>query len=80
MPDARQRALQDAQKGSRPVYFPGGYRDVAVYDRYLLSPGTEFAGPAIVEERESTVIVGQDCACRIDEQWNLIVDLFSRAP
>lgn len=79
MPDAEQRTLQDAQKGCRPVYFPVGYRNVPAYDRYLLSPGTHFTGPAIVEERESTVIVGQNCDCKIDKQWNLVVDLISRA-
>ncbi|MBV9713371.1 MAG: hydantoinase/oxoprolinase family protein [Ktedonobacteraceae bacterium] len=72
MPDVAQRTAQDAQKGSRPVYFPGGYRNIPVYDRYLLSPGTRFTGPAIVEERESTVIVGEGCSCHIDEQWNLL--------
>lgn len=75
MPVGAQRNLQQAQKGKRPLYFPGGYRDVTVYDRYLLSPGLQFAGPAVIEERESTVIVGADCHCQIDEQWNLIVDL-----
>jgi N-methylhydantoinase A len=75
MPDHEQKTSQSAQKGSRPVYFPGGYRDVVVYDRYLLSPGTGFMGPAIVEERESTVIVGEDCNCLIDGQWNMIIDL-----
>jgi N-methylhydantoinase A len=79
MPGIAQRTLQDAQKGSRPVYFPGGYRNTPVYDRYLLSPGTQFTGPAIIEERESTVVVGQDCFCRINEQWNIIVDLIPRA-
>jgi N-methylhydantoinase A len=53
----------------------GGYHDIAVYNRYGLLPGTSFAGPAIVEERESTVIVGPDCRFRIDEQLNLIVEL-----
>src|SRR5450432_247846 len=75
MPDHEQKTSQSAQKGSRQVYFPGGYRDVVVYDRYLLSPGTGFMGPAIVEERESTVIVGEDCNCLIDGQWNMIIDL-----
>ena len=66
-----------ARKGSRKVYFPelGGYHAVSVYDRYALLPGTSLAGPAIVEERESTVIVGPDCHFRIDEQRNLIVEL-----
>jgi N-methylhydantoinase A len=68
---------QTARKGSRKAYFPelGGYHTVSVYDRYALQPGTSFAGPAIVEERESTVVVGPDCSFRIDEQRNLIVAL-----
>ncbi len=75
MPDAVPGTLQDAQKGSRPVYFPGGYKDIPVYDRYLLAPGTHFTGPAIIEERESTIFVGQGCTCRIDEQWNMFQSL-----
>jgi N-methylhydantoinase A len=69
--------VQTARKESRKAYFPelGGYHTVSVYDRYALQPGTSFAGPAIVEERESTVVVGPDCSFRIDEQRNLIVEL-----
>jgi N-methylhydantoinase A len=68
---------QIAYKGSRRAYFPelGGYHDVAVYNRYGLLPGTSFSGPAIVEERESTVIIGPDCRFHIDMQLNLIVEL-----
>ena len=72
-----QTIAQTARKGSRKAYFPelGGYHDVPVYNRYGLLPGASFTGPAIVEERESTVIVGLDCRFRIDEQRNLIVEL-----
>ena len=35
-----------------------------IYERYKLTPGTSFPGPAIVEERESTTIVGGG-SCRI---------------
>jgi N-methylhydantoinase A len=71
------KIAQTALKGSREAYFPelGGYTAVPVYDRYGLLPGAGFTGPAIVEERESTVIVGPDCRFRIDEQRNLIVEL-----
>jgi len=71
------KVAQTARKGSRKAYFPelGGYHAASVYDRYTLLPGTSFAGPAIVEERESTVIVGPDYRFRIDEQRNLIVEL-----
>jgi N-methylhydantoinase A len=79
MPTVKSGGVQEAQKGSRAVYFPGGYSNVPVYDRYLLAPGSEFAGPAIIEERESTVVVGSDCACLIDAQWNLVAHLITRA-
>ena len=71
------RDAQTAQKGSRSAYFPelGGYGTIPVYDRYALMTGASFTGPAIIEERESTVIVGPDSRCRIDGQRNLIVEL-----
>jgi N-methylhydantoinase A len=77
MPAAGHATAQEARKGSREAYLPelGGFHSVAVYDRYRLLPGVHFNGPAIVEERESTVIVGPGSRCRIDDQWNLIVDL-----
>ena len=67
----------DAVKGARPAYFPeaGGFTDTPIYDRYRLAPSAHFAGPAIVEERESTVIVGPGAQCRIDAQWNLVIAL-----
>jgi N-methylhydantoinase A/oxoprolinase/acetone carboxylase beta subunit len=46
-----------------------------VYDRYALTPGTAFEGPALVEERESTVVVPPDASVRCDESLNLIIDL-----
>jgi N-methylhydantoinase A len=66
-----------ALKGHRAAYFPelGGYHDTPVYDRYALAPGAMFDGPAIVEERESTVIVGPKGTCRVDEQRNLVIEL-----
>ena len=72
-----QMVAQTAQKGSRKAYFPelGGYHGIPIYNRYGLLPGTSFTGPAVVEERESTVIVGPDCCFHIDEQMNLIIEL-----
>jgi N-methylhydantoinase A len=63
------------RKGSRPAYFPeqGRYIDAIVYDRYALNPGMQFEGPAIVEERESTLIIGTRCRARLDESLNIIV-------
>jgi N-methylhydantoinase A/oxoprolinase/acetone carboxylase beta subunit len=57
------------------VYFPEWqeHRATRVYDRYLLAPGAELEGPAIVEERESTTVIGPGARIQIDESRNLSV-------
>ena len=61
-------------KRARSAYFPesGGYVETPVYDRYALAPGAAFAGPAIVEERESTTIIGPGARVRVDA-WRTLV-------
>jgi N-methylhydantoinase A len=68
---------EQALKGQRRVYHPEWreYRETPVYDRYTRAPGATFVGPAIVEERESTVVIGPGGRCAIDELRNLRVDL-----
>ncbi len=67
----------NVQKGSRQAYFPesNGFTDTPIYDRYRMKPGMTFDGPAIVEERESTVIIGPNAKCHIDEHFNLIAEM-----
>jgi N-methylhydantoinase A/oxoprolinase/acetone carboxylase beta subunit len=68
---------KEAIKGTRMAYFslPGQYVNCPVYDRYELLPGTQIEGPAIIEERESTAIVGPTDQGYIDEWLNLIITL-----
>jgi len=65
-----------AARGMREVLFEGaGWRACTVYDRYALAAGAAFTGPALVEERESTCVVGPDAAVRVDPSLNLVIDL-----
>ncbi len=65
-----------AAKGERLAHFPGhGYVPTKVYNRYGLAAGTRFAGPAVIEERESTVVVGPDATVTVDPHLNLIIDI-----
>ncbi|MGI5129789.1 hydantoinase/oxoprolinase family protein [Pseudonocardia sp. CA-107938] len=59
----------------RPVHWfeSDGYADTAVYDRYTLTPGTTITGPAVAEERESTVLVPPGCTGTVDAHLNLVV-------
>ena len=70
-------SLKDAVKGQRQAYssIARDFIPYTVYDRYRLFPGAEFQGPAIIEERESTVIVGEDTSISVDNFGFLWIDL-----
>jgi N-methylhydantoinase A len=70
-------AERSAGKGRRRAYFPeaGGFIDCPVLDRYSLAPSTSVAGPAIVEERESTTVLPPGTTASVDDYANLIVAL-----
>src|SRR6266851_9845161 len=67
-------AAKPAPKGTRRAYFPEakGYVDTPVYDRYALTPGAVLAGPAIIEERESTTVAGPGARITVDSRLTLI--------
>jgi N-methylhydantoinase A len=67
----------DAVKGVRLAYFPeaGGWMDTTVYDRARLAPGREFAGPAVVEEEGSTLVIGPAGRVHVTASGNLVVML-----
>jgi N-methylhydantoinase A len=69
--------LDEARKGMREIYLPEarGFAEVPVLDRYAVPAGASFDGPAIFEERESTVVVNGPGAIRVDEWGTVIVDL-----
>ena len=46
-----------------------------VYDRYALKPGERLAGPAVIEERESTTVVDPGADVVVDPHGNLVVEL-----
>jgi N-methylhydantoinase A len=67
--------LASSLKGRRRAYFPetGGWVDCPVYDRYRLTAGLTLAGPAIVEERESTSVLPPGTVATVDDYANLVV-------
>lgn len=71
------KSLNKAIKGERKAYSPlaGDYISYTVYDRYQLFPKAAFKGPAIIEEKESTLIVGEDGSVSVDEFGFLWINL-----
>ena len=64
-------------KGHRAVYYPetDGPVDAAIYDRAAMKIGDVFTGPAVVEEAESTMVIGPGGTFHISPNGNLIIDM-----
>jgi N-methylhydantoinase A len=62
--------------GERTVYLPelGGFTPCPLYDRTLLGPGHVVAGPAVVEQMDSTTLILPSQSATVDSQLNLIIE------
>ncbi len=61
--------LQDCIKGERQAYslIQRKYISFTVVDRLKLFSGAKIEGPAIVEEKESTIVIGEDAHAAVDD-------------
>jgi N-methylhydantoinase A len=64
-------------KENREILLPNetDFVSVPVYNRYLLEKGFEFVGPCIIEEMESTIVVGRNSSVVVDELKNIVIEL-----
>lgn len=74
-PDFAGNRPGQARRGTRRAYFPehGGFTDCTVIDRYQLAPSEVVAGPAIIEERESTIVILPGDTASLSERGNLVI-------
>jgi N-methylhydantoinase A/oxoprolinase/acetone carboxylase beta subunit len=65
----------------RPVWFAeaDGFVDCDVFARHSLAAGHTIAGPAIVEQEDSTTVVGPSMTATVDEPGNLILSFSGEA-
>ena len=78
-PDGDAR-LDDARTGTRPVWWQGGWRDAAVYDRQGLPAGARLPGPAILEQSDATTFVDPGLEAGIDRYGNAVVTVSAAPP
>jgi N-methylhydantoinase A len=76
--EAKETARADAAEAvreRRPVYFrdAGGFVETPAYERSQLTPGATFTGPAVIEEKDSTAVVGPEATVAVDAFLNLVV-------
>ena len=67
-------SLEKARRGSRQVWFEGGWRDTAVWARLDLPADANIEGPAILEQPDATTVIEPGLRGRIDRLGNLIVE------
>ncbi len=62
-----------AHRGERSVNFDGRWMPTAIYDRAELGAGATIAGPAIIEQDDSTTVVPPSASARVDDWGNIII-------
>jgi len=67
--EQKEGSLKDCIKGERQAFslIQKEFVPFKVYDRYGLFSGAILEGPAIIEERESTIVIGEDAQGSVDE-------------
>ncbi len=69
--------LEGALKGQRMAFsmIRKEFIPFKVYDRYRLPAGAVLEGPAIIEEKESTIVMGEDARARVDQHGFVWMEL-----
>jgi len=70
-------SADEALVGHRDIYLsePRGFVRCPVYDRVLLRHGAELAGPAVIEQMDTTTVLLPGDHCRVDAHRNLVIDV-----
>ena len=69
------KSVQSALKGERPVFFDGNWITTSVYNRHDLPLKVEIECPAILEQKDTTILLEPDCICHVDTLGNLVIEL-----
>ncbi|MDQ2733402.1 MAG: hydantoinase/oxoprolinase family protein [Pseudomonadota bacterium] len=65
--------IASARVDERRVWFEGGYHQTAIYDRDRIPEDTPLAGPAIIEQSDTTIVLEPDQHCVVDRVGNMII-------
>ena len=66
-------SVEAARRGTRRVWFEG-WRETPVLDRLALPVGAVVAGPAVLEQPDTTILIEPGHAGRVDRFGNLVVE------
>ncbi len=66
---------EQARRGTRPAYWGDGFVDTPVYDGTKLGAGATIAGPALIEEPYTVVVLPPDATATLDGLGNYVVSV-----
>lgn len=69
-PDA---SLEAARRGTRRVHLGGAWHEAAIYDRLLLPVDAAIAGPAVLEQPDTTILIEPSLVGTVDRFGNIIL-------
>jgi N-methylhydantoinase A len=71
---APDNSLEQASRGTRPVWFADGWRDTAIWSRRDLPVDAVIEGPAILEQSDATIVIEPGLKGRVDPLGNIILE------
>lgn len=66
-------SLEASRLGTREVWFDGAWWPSPVFDRLSLPVGAEIAGPAVLEQSDTTILLDPDLVGRVDTYGNFVI-------
>ncbi len=72
-PADRESSLAKAKTGRRSVYFNGDWHETPIYWRDHLPADFDLAGPAVIEQMDTTVLIEPGDAAQGDKEGNIII-------
>ena len=67
-------SLEAASRGTRPVWFDGGWHDTRIWQRLELPVGAVIAAPALLEQPDATCFIEPGLRGRVDAWGNVVVE------
>ncbi len=65
--------IDDARRGRRATYVEGGWVEAEIFARLDLPIGARIAGPAILEQPDTTIFLEPDLEGEVDRFGNFII-------
>lgn len=67
-------SIEQAYKGTRQVHFDGSWHETRLYERLVLPVGAVIAGPAILEQPDTTVLIEPGLVGTVDAYGNTLIE------